>query len=205
MWKQYYPFVGQQAAATYGYKVATKADERLKTEPSVFSICLVVPGFNLAADLGDKAYPGTVVWQLHDYEGTYGEVWSSEKHGNLLDIGGTRHHHKVLFLDGPKASLVRFWQIDAWHPCCSASSKGILSKIRTELNYADLIGNPYTNTTARKLSGMFLRQEQINGAWVVKYSPVIEGSTKYGLYYCRHVFKGVRTGSCEVKTPLPGA
>lgn len=86
----------------------------------------------------------------------------SKKHGKLLDIGGTHHHQKVLFRDGPKASMVRFWQIDAWHPCCSANSKatvsfkGVSNKIRTELNYADLIGTPYTNTTVPKLGGMFL-------------------------------------------------
>jgi hypothetical protein len=118
-----------------------------------------VLGSKFAAEHGEKTYPRNVVRQLHDYEGAYDEVWGSGKHGNFLDIGGTHHHHRVLFLDGPNASLVRFWQIDAWHPRCSADSKAtviskrLFNKMRTGLNYADLIGTPYANTTVPKLGG----------------------------------------------------
>lgn len=44
VWKRYYALVGLQAAALYGFKLAAKADDRLKSERSVFTIGPVVLG-----------------------------------------------------------------------------------------------------------------------------------------------------------------
>lgn len=41
VWKGYYAFIGLDAASTYGVRLAPKADSKLKSEPSHFTIGLV--------------------------------------------------------------------------------------------------------------------------------------------------------------------
>lgn len=113
VWKRYYALVGLEAAARYGFKIASKADKRLKAEGSSFRVGLVVLGGLLAKDacpnpeltyntrtIQSDPYPRTVVRQLNNHEGKYDEPWGSEKIGKMLDLGGRQHNHLVLFFHG---------------------------------------------------------------------------------------------------------